>query len=191
MLSCAAIEIERFTLAVWAVGLVESVTVTVTVRVPAALGVPTICPVFALIERPAGRLLADHVYGEFPPFAFIGALYGVFTIPDGSDDVVMVRAPLTVTFAVASAMFGEVARICVVPGAMPVTAIRRVVGELPSQMKLVFPVTLATPAGVVVSVTGTGTIAGPDSTSEICTVLVPVIEIEVGENTKLAATCTG
>jgi hypothetical protein len=55
-------------------GLVESFTVTFAVLVPAAVGVPLITPVLALIVSPAGRPVADHVYGVVPPVAVTGAL---------------------------------------------------------------------------------------------------------------------
>jgi hypothetical protein len=54
--------------------LVESFTVTFAVLVPAAVGVPVITPVLALIVSPAGRPVADHVYGVVPPVAVTGAL---------------------------------------------------------------------------------------------------------------------
>jgi hypothetical protein len=43
-----------------------SVTFTVTAYVPAAEGVPLMTPVLALIERPVGEPLADHVNGVVP-----------------------------------------------------------------------------------------------------------------------------
>jgi hypothetical protein len=64
----ATIVMERLAEAVcW--GLVESFTVTFAVLVPAAVGVPLITPVLALIVSPAGRPVADHVYGVVPPEA--------------------------------------------------------------------------------------------------------------------------
>ena len=42
-----------------------SLAVTTTDVVPAAVGVPLIAPVVALIESPVGRLLADQVNGVF------------------------------------------------------------------------------------------------------------------------------
>ena len=48
------------------VGLVESVTVIVGVLVPAAVGVPEMAPE-ELMLRPAGRPVADQVYGAVPP----------------------------------------------------------------------------------------------------------------------------
>ena len=41
--------------------------VTATVEVPAVVGVPEITPVLELIERPAGRLVADQVYAVVMP----------------------------------------------------------------------------------------------------------------------------
>src|SRR4051812_8914775 len=63
--------------AVRRVGLVESVTVIVTVLVPSVVGVPVIAPVEALSARPAGRPIADQVYGAFPPVAASVAAYDV------------------------------------------------------------------------------------------------------------------
>lgn len=66
------------------VGLLESVTVTVTVDEPAVVGVPpTVQPVNV---RPAGREpeLMEQVYGVVPPLASIGALYATPTVPFGS-----------------------------------------------------------------------------------------------------------
>jgi len=39
------------------------------VLVPAVVGVPLITPVLLLIVKPAGKPVADHVYGVVPPFA--------------------------------------------------------------------------------------------------------------------------
>ncbi len=65
---------DRLFVAVCGAGNVASVTVTVTVLVPAAVGVPLICPVLALIAKPAGRPVALHVYGCVPPVAATAAL---------------------------------------------------------------------------------------------------------------------
>jgi hypothetical protein len=54
---------------VWvAVACAESVTFTVTEKLPAAVGVPVMTPA-ELIERPLGRPEADQVYGGVPPVA--------------------------------------------------------------------------------------------------------------------------
>lgn len=47
--------------AVCGVGEPESVTVTVTETVPAAAGVPVICPVLGLISKPDGSPVADQL----------------------------------------------------------------------------------------------------------------------------------
>jgi hypothetical protein len=52
---------ERLLLAVRGVGLVESVTVTATVLVPAPLGVPLITPVDVFNVNPAGNPFAAQV----------------------------------------------------------------------------------------------------------------------------------
>jgi hypothetical protein len=65
------------------VGLLASVTVTVTVDEPAAVGVPaTVQPDRV---KPAGREpeLIEHVYGVVPPAASIGAEYTTPTVPFG------------------------------------------------------------------------------------------------------------
>jgi len=51
-----------------AVAFAESVTVRVTEKLPAAVGVPDMTPA-ELIERPLGRPEADQVYGAVPPEA--------------------------------------------------------------------------------------------------------------------------
>ena len=71
-------------------GFAESVAFTVTVEVPAVVGVPlTVQPVSV---RPAGNvpLVIVQAYGETPPLTLIGAEYGTFTVPSGSVDVVSV-----------------------------------------------------------------------------------------------------
>jgi len=71
MVSAGEIVNESVLDAVACVPLVESVTVTVTELVPAAVGVPEITPVPLPIVSPEGSPLADHVYGPFPPVAAI------------------------------------------------------------------------------------------------------------------------
>jgi hypothetical protein len=46
----------RFLVAVWAVGVSESVAVTVMLDVPAVVGVPEIAPVELFKDSPAGKL---------------------------------------------------------------------------------------------------------------------------------------
>ena len=168
-------------------------TVIFTVLTPVAVGVPLICPVDAFMLNPAGRPVADQVYGVAPPLALTVALYAAPTVPSGSDAVVMVSGPETVTVAVASAMFGDLAVITAVPGAMPHTGIFRLVGILPSQKNVNDAGTVATDGLLEVSVTvrpvgGGG--AGPDSVSSrkpfACGLMVRLC----GENVKLAVTWT-
>jgi hypothetical protein len=61
----------RFFVAVCAVGVSESVTVTVKFDVPAVVGVPEIAPVELFKDSPAGKLpvVTDQEYGETPPAA--------------------------------------------------------------------------------------------------------------------------
>ena len=56
----------NWTESVAAVGVAESVTVAVTVDVPAVVGVPPITPSL-VSERPAGRPVMSQLYGEVPP----------------------------------------------------------------------------------------------------------------------------
>jgi hypothetical protein len=74
MLNAPAILSDRFTVLVRAVGVVESLTVTATVLVAAAVGVPLITPVVWLILKPGCNPVADQVYGEVPPVACTVAL---------------------------------------------------------------------------------------------------------------------
>ncbi len=69
-----------------------STTVTVTVEVPAVVGVPEMTPVPALIVRPAGSPVADQLYGGVPPTALTVAEYAVAAVPAGSDAVVIASA---------------------------------------------------------------------------------------------------
>src|SRR5437773_6549069 len=54
-------------LAVPWVGVALSVTVAVTEKVPAVVGVPEMTPLDALIVRPGGSPVAANVYGGVPP----------------------------------------------------------------------------------------------------------------------------
>jgi hypothetical protein len=49
----------------------ESFAVTVATDAPAAEGAPEIAPVLALMDTPAGRPVADQLYGDLPPVADI------------------------------------------------------------------------------------------------------------------------
>ena len=60
----------KVTLAVPAVGVFESVTVIVTEKLPAAVGVPERLPALLRIN-PAGRPVAPNEYGAKPPVAVI------------------------------------------------------------------------------------------------------------------------
>ena len=66
-------------------GLLESVTITVRLEVPGAVGVPlTVQP---LSVRPAGSVpdVIEQLYGVVPPLAPIVALYTTPTVPSGSE----------------------------------------------------------------------------------------------------------
>jgi hypothetical protein len=66
--------------------------------------------------RPAGKPVADHVYGVVPPVALTGALYAAPATPDGNDVVVMVGGATTVSerFAVAVRCVGLVESVTVI-----------------------------------------------------------------------------
>src|ERR1017187_3074061 len=86
---------EKTALAVNGVGVVESVTVTVTVLVLSPRGVPTIWPA-AFIPKPDGRPDAAHVYGAVPPVAVTWALYGTPAMPPGSEVVAIDKFNATI-----------------------------------------------------------------------------------------------
>ena len=56
------------------VGVLESVTVTTTVKLPGPVGVPLISPVDELIAKGFGNPVADQVRGVVPPVAVSAAL---------------------------------------------------------------------------------------------------------------------
>ena len=73
------------------VGVVESVTVMLTVNVPLEPGVPVIAPEVALMANGDGSPVALQANGVLPPEAATGALYAKPTAPLGSDAVVIAR----------------------------------------------------------------------------------------------------
>jgi hypothetical protein len=77
-------------------GAYESHAVTSTEMDAAAAGVPAITPVDALIERVAGRPVADHVYEGIPPAAAKFAEYADVATPPGREEVTMDNAGPTV-----------------------------------------------------------------------------------------------
>jgi hypothetical protein len=85
------VTIERGTVAVFGVGEVESVTLTVKLEVPTLCDFPDITPVVALSKNPLGKLPAeiDHVYGIVPPAPVMLSKYDWPTVPLGSDVVVI------------------------------------------------------------------------------------------------------
>ena len=79
------------------VGDSESVTFTVTVELPAVVGVPlTVQP---LMLRPSGSVPAVMVqlYGEVPPLTPMIALYGTPTVPEGRVEVVRLNGAGLIT----------------------------------------------------------------------------------------------
>jgi hypothetical protein len=74
---------------VWA-GLPLSLTATVKLNVPLAVGVPEMIPVVAARVSPAGRALplllgTDQVYAGVPPVADIWLEYAVLAVPETSE----------------------------------------------------------------------------------------------------------
>jgi hypothetical protein len=120
-----AIVIARFLLALDRVGLVESVTVILTVLAPNAVGVPLIAPVEAFRDRPRGNPVADHVYGALPPVAATMALYGVLTTPFASDEVATLSALEIVRdrFATAVRRVGWVESLTVIETVLVIAAV--------------------------------------------------------------------
>lgn len=74
--------------------MVESVTSTVKLYVPDAVGVPEIAPLAGVILNPEGRdpALTLQLYGVVPPLAASVALYAVPCCPLGSELVLMLTA---------------------------------------------------------------------------------------------------
>ena len=71
--------------------LLESMTLTVKLNVPAAVGVPVINPVVELMANPGGSdpALIDHVYEVAPPLALTFAEYETLITPLGREVVVI------------------------------------------------------------------------------------------------------
>ena len=69
-----------------------SVTFTVKLDEPAAVGVPDIVLPARLSPAGSDPLVTDHVYGGVPPVASSPCEYAAPTIPAGNDDVVTVKA---------------------------------------------------------------------------------------------------
>jgi hypothetical protein len=83
----------RLAVAVLAVGVSESVTVTVKFTVPEAVGVPEMAPVAELSTRPAGKLpvVTAQEYGVMPPVACkVAPAYTELTTPSGNELEVVV-----------------------------------------------------------------------------------------------------
>jgi hypothetical protein len=80
------------------------VTVTLTVAVTVAVGVPEMIPVAGSSVKVAGRPVAVQVYEGVPPIAAKVAVYGLPAGPDGSDGVVMVTFAAIVRFKAAVAV---------------------------------------------------------------------------------------
>jgi hypothetical protein len=77
-----------------AVTVLESVTITDTLEVPAELGDPVMTPV-AVSQSPVGSELLDataQVYVPLPPLATSGVEYAAPTYPVGSGDLVVIAS---------------------------------------------------------------------------------------------------
>src|SRR4051812_40176222 len=68
--------------------------VTVTLDVPAVVGVPEMTPLDALSDRPAGSPVAVQVYGAVPPEALSVNDTAVPTVPDWLPGLVTDNAPV-------------------------------------------------------------------------------------------------
>jgi hypothetical protein len=112
--TAGAMVTEKVAEAVPAVGVAESVTVTMTDdEVPAVVGVPVMAPVDESMLRPAGNPVADQVYGVVPPVAATVAEYAVPTVPPGSVVVVMASLPAKFTKAAAGGVMAWVVPVWV------------------------------------------------------------------------------
>lgn len=69
-----------------------SVTLTVKLDEPVAVGVPLIIPAARLNPGGSDPLATDHVYGGLPPVALTACEYAVPAVPAGNEDVVIVKA---------------------------------------------------------------------------------------------------
>jgi hypothetical protein len=106
--------IETVTVAVSG-GAPESVSLKVTLEVPAAVGVPVMAPVVALRLRPAGSVpdTMVHISGATPPVLARVAEYAVPMVPEASAPVAVAIAgagsTVTVMEAVTEAVLLDVA----------------------------------------------------------------------------------
>ena len=98
--------------AVCAVGVVESVTFTVNVNEPDAVGVPESVPVDAARLMPAGKApeLMLQLNGVVPPLAAKVVEYAVPTCPEGTEPVVIV----TGVTAAATVTVNDLVAVCAV-----------------------------------------------------------------------------
>ena len=69
-----------------------SVTFTVKLDEPAAIGVPDIVLPARLSPAGSDPLVTDHVYGGVPPVALSACEYAAPTVPAANDDVVILKA---------------------------------------------------------------------------------------------------
>ncbi len=99
----------KLAVAVWAVGVSESVTVTVKGVAPTVVGVPEITP--ALLKlKPAGGV-PDQLYGPMPPLACkVAPRYTTLTTPCGSE----LEVVATASGAAATVMLRLACAVCAV-----------------------------------------------------------------------------
>ena len=108
-------EMLKFALAVWAAGELESVALTVTLKVPVAVGVPEIAPVAEAMFSPGGSeepacAIQDQEMGAMPPLLdSTVVLYAVPRMPLGREGVVMASFGVMVSVNATVAVCGGTA----------------------------------------------------------------------------------
>jgi len=102
-------------------GFPASVTFTVKLNIPAAVGVPVIAPLVAFIANPVGRppAVIDQLNGVVPPVVDKVAEYPVFTTPPGNVDVVITSGAACTVRVVPPLTLPMVADIVAVPAEPP------------------------------------------------------------------------
>ena len=98
-----------------------SVTFTVKLDEPAAVGVPDIVLPARLSPVGSDPLVTNHVYGGVPPVALSPCEYAAPTVPDGKDVVVMTGGGSTVSDSALVAIPPPLSVNCTVKLAVPAT----------------------------------------------------------------------
>ena len=93
-----------------------SITCTIKLDVPVAVGVPDITPVELLRVKPFGRVpVFDHVYGSTPPVAVRVWLYAVPSVPEGrGDEVVIVKGAIGIVVTLNAPLTSPIVKVAVV-----------------------------------------------------------------------------